>query len=561
MANTTVTHKTTGPGPDGKVTADEINDMVEAINSKRDATDAGPAGAQGPAGAVGAQGPAGPAGAQGPAGAVGAQGPAGPAGAQGPAGAVGAQGPAGPAGAQGLDGMVGAQGPAGAVGAQGPAGVQGPSGGGSGYVARPFDQTLIFDSPFKMAETQTGNIAFFLGDGPIADVIARVTIIGDGLHACTFPNAWVNANGQIFDNRFKNIVFLEYDGDEVLYSIVKSVTLDTVPPVLASAVINNANKNKIILTYNELLDELSIPAIGDFTANLGKAVSSITIAGSIATLTMASNYANGDAPTVSYTTGGNPIQDLAGNHAAALVNQVIVNNVAAARQSGYATIANQIQQTAVVPTVLAWGAGGADRPWSMSAWIKRNGNNRNYLMELLSDSNPSTPDLGVLISSTGEVEVYIYNGGTLYAKSPASIQSDTWTHVTVTYDGSAAFAGVKIYINKVLQASSDLSSGSYAPLTSLATDFQLAVLGRAYDTGQGTLINTKVCSMYFWNKELTASDLNEIYNGGTLVDPTALSMAANLKSQFEFDGNANDTGVDAYNLSGINPLTYVTDTP
>jgi hypothetical protein len=80
--DTTVPHKNTND----TLAADEVNDMVAAINSKPDAGTPGPQGPDGAAGAAGAQGAAGAAGA------AGAQGP------QGPAGAAGTNGVGVPAG-------------------------------------------------------------------------------------------------------------------------------------------------------------------------------------------------------------------------------------------------------------------------------------------------------------------------------------------------------------------------------------------------------------------------------------------------------------------------------
>lgn len=496
----------------------------------------------------------------------GAQGEAGPAGAQGAVGPIGPRGLVGPQGLQGLVGPAGSVGPQGLVGPQGPAGANGAGGSGgtmgSAYILRPFDQTLNFDANFKMQFNQTDNITFALGISPVADVIARVSILGDGVHTCTFPNNWINANGQVFDNRYKNVFFFEYDGDEVFYSIVKAIIPDIIPPLLISATINNSAKNKIVLTYNELLDELSVPSINSFVANLGKAISTVDVSGAIITLTVASTYAYGDNPIISYTPGGNKIQDTAGNPAAALVDIAIVNNVVEAKQSAYITVSNQIQQTSVLPSALAWGGGGSDRPWSLSGWFKRNNNNSDYLVELLSDSNPSSPNLGISLRTDGSFNWYIYNSGVLNKTTPAgAVSSNTWTHVDFVYDGSGLASGMKIYVNKSLQALNDTSSGSYNRITTLLPDFQLAVFGRAFSSGSNPGMNIKISGLYFWNKELSISDISEIYNNGKSVDPTVLSMASSLVSRYEFDGNTNDLGPYGYNLTGVNPPTYSFETP
>ena len=111
------------------------------------------------------------------------------------------------------------------------------------------------------------------------------------------------------------------------------VTLDTTPaqaqtpPTLSSATVNGAS---LVLTYNEALDTTSTPATSAYTVTVAgsqRTVSSVTVSGSAVTLTLASAVTDGQAVTVSYTVPGtNPVQDTAGDDAAALSNQTVTNN-------------------------------------------------------------------------------------------------------------------------------------------------------------------------------------------------------------------------------------------
>ena len=106
-------------------------------------------------------------------------------------------------------------------------------------------------------------------------------------------------------------------------------TIDNSKPVLASAAVNDTT---LVLTYTEAngLDTGSTPATGDFTVLVNggnQDIASVTVDTNTVTLTLTGQGAdNGDAVTVSYTPGVNPIEDLAGNQAADLVNQVVTNN-------------------------------------------------------------------------------------------------------------------------------------------------------------------------------------------------------------------------------------------
>lgn len=101
---------------------------------------------------------------------------------------------------------------------------------------------------------------------------------------------------------------------------------DLVAPTLQSA---SAEGDSITLTYSETLDGASIPANGDFTVNTAAngaiAVNTIDITDAVISLDLASAVGNGTI-TLSYSPGSNPIQDSAGNDAAALSSESVANN-------------------------------------------------------------------------------------------------------------------------------------------------------------------------------------------------------------------------------------------
>lgn len=107
---------------------------------------------------------------------------------------------------------------------------------------------------------------------------------------------------------------------------------DVVAPTISTKVVADANKNKIVLTYNEDLDGTSVPATTDFAVSGGKTVTNVAIVDAIVTLTVNSNYAYGDTITVSYTAGTNKIKDPSGNLAANLTASAVTNNIAAPSQ-------------------------------------------------------------------------------------------------------------------------------------------------------------------------------------------------------------------------------------
>ena len=81
----------------------------------------------------------------------------------------------------------------------------------------------------------------------------------------------------------------------------------------------------IVLTYDENLDEGSVPAADDFTVTAGT-VSNVSVSGSTVTLTVSSALTERTAITVGYEPGANALQDAAGNQAAAIDPAVSVMN-------------------------------------------------------------------------------------------------------------------------------------------------------------------------------------------------------------------------------------------
>lgn len=105
--------------------------------------------------------------------------------------------------------------------------------------------------------------------------------------------------------------------------------VDATAPVLQSAVISDAARNQIVLTYDKTLNAAVKPFWYEFVLSDGRKVTTVAVSGMTVTLTVSEDYYSGITPTLTYNRSsvfeGN-IQDLAGNVAAALVNQAVINN-------------------------------------------------------------------------------------------------------------------------------------------------------------------------------------------------------------------------------------------
>ena len=95
--------------------------------------------------------------------------------------------------------------------------------------------------------------------------------------------------------------------------------VDTAAPTVSSA---SVNADSLTLNYNEPLDQASVPANGAYalTATPGPApaVTDVAINGDVVTLTLNAAVTHAQTVMVSYTPGGAPVRDVAGNNAALL---------------------------------------------------------------------------------------------------------------------------------------------------------------------------------------------------------------------------------------------------
>ncbi|MBB6732288.1 SwmB domain-containing protein [Cohnella zeiphila] len=105
----------------------------------------------------------------------------------------------------------------------------------------------------------------------------------------------------------------------------QTIGSDTSAPSLSSATMDGA---VILLTYNEPLDETSIPYASNFYVTVNdvpRQVNAVSVSGSQVRLTMQSGVAVGQTVKLSYTVGDAPLRDLSANSAAGFTNKAVSN--------------------------------------------------------------------------------------------------------------------------------------------------------------------------------------------------------------------------------------------
>jgi hypothetical protein len=187
--------------------------------------------------------------------------------------------------------------------------------------------------------TVSGPIAFSADSvGAFPSATAVIELVSDGINVPTFTGI-KTLDGLTYDNRVGAKNFLQFIclGNPasptfwVTYlqelNAVLVTSADTTAPTITSAVIQSAANTVVRLTYSEALSIPSIPAASAFTVT-GKTVASVSITGSVVSLTCSTAFVSTDVVTVSYTppTTGK-IQDTSGNNAIALSGYSVTNNI------------------------------------------------------------------------------------------------------------------------------------------------------------------------------------------------------------------------------------------
>jgi len=98
-------------------------------------------------------------------------------------------------------------------------------------------------------------------------------------------------------------------------------------PTVSTATVENANKDKVVVTFSSALNESYVPATTDF-ALAGKTINSVTVSGAVVTITVSAAYAYGDSISLDYTKpASNFIRDTYGAEAASFSGQSVTNNI------------------------------------------------------------------------------------------------------------------------------------------------------------------------------------------------------------------------------------------
>ena len=238
---------------------------------------------------------------------------------------------------------------------------------------------------------------------------------------------------------------------------------------------------------------------------------------------------------------------LAVNNESYYIDNVSVKEVGVA--SGWTDADQQlhIPQTALQSyNELAWFDGVADHavvsdhndlsfdPMSISAWI--NMNDATDFPIIGKGAYNSTAEYQLKVQSDDKIHFWVADESVdschIGRKTPTvTTQEKKWIHVVGTYSGGTASSGLKIYINGVQSddANDEAAAASFEAMENLTADVYIGRYSNTY--ANGCITETSL-----WDKELSSTEVLELFNDGKALDALTHSASSDIKGYWRNNG-------------------------
>jgi len=192
--------------------------------------------------------------------------------------------------------------------------------------------------------------------------------------------------------------------------------------------------------------------------------------------------------------------------------------------------------------------------FTLSIWVKRNViNNSDVIIEkMMTTGNKTGYQLAFLGDNT--IRIFVRRQNQTFNRiqritNTIFTSTTEWYHVVSTYDGSRTNAGLKIYVNGSEQASTGYNSMNAGAWNNTA-DFTI-----------GRSINGNVDEVSVYNSELTATDIETLYNSGTPNDVSSLNPVGWWRFEEGSGTTATDSGSGGNDGTLLNGTAYSSDVP
>jgi len=136
------------------------------------------------------------------------------------------------------------------------------------------------------------------------------------------------------------------------------------------------------------------------------------------------------------------------------------------------------------------------------------------------------------------------------------VGDDDFTMITFCKgtSNSAADTNIDMYWNGTTLGTSHYTTGNNHGTPAMGNNDKNIFLGSTSWTANfnksGNSAETLFDGLTMWNSKLTATEVTELWNGGTPIDATTHSNATELKGYWEFEGNGNATVGENMTING-----------
>lgn len=229
---------------------------------------------------------------------------------------------------------------------------------------------------------------------------------------------------------------------------------------------------------------------------------------------------------------------------------------------GYSVLFDGVDEYAEVTSPSFQGDTAASNGRTFSCWFKLNGTaTTNQIASFGGPAyGPTYHGFWTLLGRVNganynlRVQSRIQNGSSfaptqLTSLTTTSLSAGTWYHLVYTTTSAQAMAAWINGVSQTMTVDSGSAIGHWFGDLGI-TGTRKFVVGTAYNDGtySSNYLNGYLDEVTMWNKNISASEVAELYNSGSPVDPTGVSFAANLDSYWRMgDGDTYPTLTDSAN--------------
>jgi hypothetical protein len=180
---------------------------------------------------------------------------------------------------------------------------------------------------------------------------------------------------------------------------------------------------------------------------------------------------------------------------------------------------------------LSFGDGASDDAFTVYTWVKPEQNASPagyYLFNKTSEYRARTISSGVVRFELSDASA----SANIRVQTSLDLDDyiDEWVLLVFTYDGSGSQNGIEAWVNGVEDASTPSVTGTYTAMENTSNDVEIGKASSSYFDEQQSHFGIV-------NKQLTSSEILELYNDGAIRDITTTSFASDVVSHYNLDSN------------------------